>query len=76
MHTKKTSKAVARAPSPCGEGVGVERGPGPAMRLQFEVGVMKEEEELATPRRCRPHKSSKSKKGVSQTPREESYRRE
>lgn len=46
------------------------------MRLQFEVGVMNEEEELATPRRCRPHKSSKSKKGVSQTPREESYRRE
>lgn len=46
------------------------------MRLQFEVGVMNEEEELATPRRCRPHKSSKSEKGVSQTPREESYRRE
>lgn len=44
------------------------------MRLQFEVGVMNEEE-LATPRRCRPHKSSKSEKGVSQTPREESYRR-
>lgn len=45
------------------------------MRLQLEVGVMNEEE-LATPRRCSQHKSSKPKKGVSQTPREESYRKE